>query len=414
MGPADLAVGSGEFVSLLGPSGCGKSTLMLMIAGLLPPTSGEIRVDGEPVSEPRTDIGIMFQDNTLVPWRTVRGNVELQLELRGLSIASAAPRIDALLASVHLSGFEKRQPYELSGGMQQRAAFCQALVHEPRMLLLDEPLGKLDAMTREAIRSDLQALWLETKPTVVFVTHSIEEAVQLSTKVCVITPRPGRIDRVIDVDLPCPRDLEVKKSRPSRAMSPRSRRSSMAMASSDPEPMPAKRWALPWIRQALRFLASSWLFIAFFVGFFLFWEYSIDWFDIPAYILPKPSEIVARGSADLPRLIYYTYVTGFETVLGYVVAVVIAVPLGLAIAFSSILRRTIYPFFVSLEMTPKIAFAPLFISWLGFGLLPKVIIVFLVCFFPIVLNAILAFGSLERGARRASCARPAQAPCAPS
>ena len=211
LGPADLAVGEGEFVSLLGPSGCGKSTLMLMIAGLLPPTSGEIRVDGEPVNEPRTDIGIMFQDNTLVPWRTVRGNVELQLELRGLSTASAAPRIDALLASVHLAGFENRLPFELSGGMQQRAAFCQTLVHEPHMLLLDEPLGKLDAMTREAIRSDLQALWLETKPTVVFVTHSIEEAVQLSTKVCIVTPRPGRIDRVIDIDLPWPRDLDVKK-----------------------------------------------------------------------------------------------------------------------------------------------------------------------------------------------------------
>jgi NitT/TauT family transport system ATP-binding protein len=212
LGPAELAIGAGEFVSLLGPSGCGKSTLMLMIAGLLPPTSGEIRVDGERVNEPRTDIGIMFQDNTLVPWRTVRGNVELQLELRGLSIASAASRVDALLASVHLSGFENRLPFELSGGMQQRAAFCQTLVHEPRMLLLDEPLGKLDAMTREAIRRDLQTLWLETKPTVVFVTHSIEEAVQLSTKVCLITPRPGRIDRVIDIDLPWPRDLDVKKS----------------------------------------------------------------------------------------------------------------------------------------------------------------------------------------------------------
>jgi len=147
-------------------------------------------------------------------------------------------------------------------------------------------------------------------------------------------------------------------------------------------------------------LARSWPFIAFFVGFFLFWEYSIDWFGIPAYILPKPSEIVTRSAADFDRLVYYTYVTGLETVLGYVAAVVIAVPLGLAIAFSSILRRTIYPFFVSIEMTPKIAFAPLFISWLGFGLLPKVIIVFLVCFFPIVLNAILAFGSLPEELER--------------
>jgi NitT/TauT family transport system permease protein len=158
------------------------------------------------------------------------------------------------------------------------------------------------------------------------------------------------------------------------------------------------------LRAALARLAAklgrSWPFLAFFVGFFLFWEYSIDWFGIPAYILPKPSEIVVKSAADFDRLIYYTYITGFETVLGYVAAVLIAVPLGLAIAFSSILRRTIYPFFVSIEMTPKIAFAPLFISWLGFGLLPKVIIVFLVCFFPIVLNAILAFGSLPEELER--------------
>lgn len=158
------------------------------------------------------------------------------------------------------------------------------------------------------------------------------------------------------------------------------------------------------LRAALARLAAklgrSWPFVAFFVGFFLFWEYSIDWFGIPAYILPKPSEIVVKSAADLDRLIYYTYITGVETVLGYVAAVLIAVPLGLAIAFSSILRRTIYPFFVSIEMTPKIAFAPLFISWLGFGLLPKVIIVFLVCFFPIVLNAILAFGSLPEELER--------------
>jgi NitT/TauT family transport system ATP-binding protein len=212
-GPAHLHVGKGEFVSLLGPSGCGKSTLMLIVAGLLAPTSGGVDVDGEAVTGPRTDIGIMFQDNTLVPWRTVWGNVALQLELRGMKPAAYAARIDALLGSVRLAGFGTRYPYELSGGMQQRAAFCQAMVHEPETLLLDEPLGKLDAMTRESIRSDLQTLWLARKPTVLFVTHSIEEAVQLSNRVCVITPRPGRIDRVIDIDLPYPRDLAVKKSR---------------------------------------------------------------------------------------------------------------------------------------------------------------------------------------------------------
>jgi NitT/TauT family transport system permease protein len=167
----------------------------------------------------------------------------------------------------------------------------------------------------------------------------------------------------------------------------------MATASSD---APLRRRGLQKrLYPLLSFFARSWLFIAFFVGFFLFWEYSIDLFSIPRYILPRPTEIVRNASADIPRLIAYTYVTGAEAVVGYVLAVALAVPLGLAIAFSSILRRTIYPFFVSLEMTPKIAFAPLFISWLGFGMLPKVIIVILVCFFPVVLNAILAFGSLS-------------------
>jgi NitT/TauT family transport system permease protein len=168
----------------------------------------------------------------------------------------------------------------------------------------------------------------------------------------------------------------------------------MAMASSENATPGPVRPAMRSLGRLGRWLANSWLFLAFFASFFLFWELSIDWFEVPRYILPKPSEIVAKSSADLERLLYYTYVTGLETVIGYAVAIALALPLGLAIAFSSILRRTIYPFFVSIEMVPKIAFAPLFISWLGFGLLPKVIIVFLVCFFPIVLNAILAFGSL--------------------
>jgi len=149
-------------------------------------------------------------------------------------------------------------------------------------------------------------------------------------------------------------------------------------------------------------VAQSWMFIAFFIGFFLFWEFSIGFFNVPLYILTPPSMIVTKAWADLPRLFAYTYVTGLETILGYMVAIVIALPLGLAIAFSSILRRTIYPFFVTIEMVPKIAFAPIFISWLGFGLLPKVIIVFLVCFFPIVLNAILAFNSLSEELQRFS------------
>ena len=170
----------------------------------------------------------------------------------------------------------------------------------------------------------------------------------------------------------------------------------MASASSSPaqaQPAPA-RYGPRWFDTLARWAAKSWMMLAFFVCFFLFWEVSIDLFHIKPYILNKPSEIVMASRSDFHRLLSYTGITAAEAVIGYAVAITVAVPLGLAIAFSSILRRTIYPFFVSLEMTPKIAFAPIFISWLGFGLLPKVIIVFLVCFFPIVLNAILAFSSL--------------------
>jgi NitT/TauT family transport system ATP-binding protein len=208
-GPVSLAIEEGEFVSLLGPSGCGKSTLVLIVAGLLEASSGTVRVGGKPVLGPRTDIGIMFQDNTLVPWRTVRGNIELQLEMRSIPPQSRADRVTALLKAVHLEDFADRHPHELSGGMQQRAALCQALVHEPAILLLDEPLGKLDAMTRARIRGDLQRLWMQNRPTVSLVTHSIEEAVQLSNRVAVMTPRPGQIDRIIPIDLPFPRDLSV-------------------------------------------------------------------------------------------------------------------------------------------------------------------------------------------------------------
>ncbi len=211
-GPVDLAIEIGEFISFLGPSGCGKSTLMLMIAGLLELSAGQILVNGAPVLGPQTNIGIMFQDNTLVPWRTVRRNIALQLEMRGLSLTAYAAQLENLLKSVHLEDFADRYPYELSGGMQQRAAFCQAMVHDPKIVLLDEPLGKLDAMTREQIRTDLQSLWMQKRPTVIFVTHSIEEAVQLSSKVAVITPRPGRLETLIPIDLPFPRDLEIKNS----------------------------------------------------------------------------------------------------------------------------------------------------------------------------------------------------------
>jgi len=211
LGPIDLDIGSGRFVSLVGPSGCGKSTLLLMIAGLLDLTHGRIDVADKPVRAPLTDIGIVFQGNVLVDWRDALGNVLLQIEMQGRRRRDYEERAMALLASVGLAEFARRHPYELSGGMQQRTAFCRALIHDPPLILMDEPLGALDAMTREQLRGDLERLWMDKPKTVIFVTHSIEEAVQLSDEVVVISPRPGRIVRRVPVELPRPRRLELRQ-----------------------------------------------------------------------------------------------------------------------------------------------------------------------------------------------------------
>lgn len=212
MGPLDLTVAEGEFISILGPSGCGKSTLLLLIAGLLEYELGRIMIKGMQVRSPQTEIGIVFQTPVLVDWRDVLGNVLLQIEMRGLKTEDYIERAKNLLESVGLVDFENRYPFELSGGMQQRTAFCRALVHDPPLVLMDEPLGALDAMTREQLRVDLEQLWMQTRKTVLFVTHSIPESIQLSDRVVVFTPRPGTIAQIIDIDLPRPRSMAVRES----------------------------------------------------------------------------------------------------------------------------------------------------------------------------------------------------------
>ena len=205
-----LAVERNEFVSLVGPSGCGKSTMLRLVAGLIAPTRGRVEIDGSPVTEPRRDVGIVFQSPTLLPWADVTDNVLFPLRLmRELGPGSRA-RARALLELVGLEGFESRYPRELSGGMQQRAAICRALIHDPAILLMDEPFGALDALTREVMSIELLRIWTENPKTIVFVTHSIPEAVLLSDRVIVMSPRPGRIDEVVDVPLERPRTIEME------------------------------------------------------------------------------------------------------------------------------------------------------------------------------------------------------------
>ncbi len=202
-------VRDGEFVSVVGPSGCGKSTMLKILAGLIPLTAGEIAVRGAPISGPRRDVGMVFQSPVLFPWRSVLNNALLPIDVQHLDRQRHLTIALELLKLVGLAGFEHRYPWQLSGGMQQRVAIVRALIHDPAMLLMDEPFGALDAMTREQMNLELQRIWLSRKKTVVFVTHSISEAVFLGDRVLVMTPRPGQIAEIVDVDLPRPRTLDV-------------------------------------------------------------------------------------------------------------------------------------------------------------------------------------------------------------
>ena len=207
-----LDIGEGQFVSVVGPSGCGKTTLMMMLAGLVPASEGQIAIDGQVVQRAYTDLGIVFQDANLLDWRSIMRNVLLQVEIRGCETPAAVQRARELLAMVGLSKFEDRLPHELSGGMRQRASICRALVHQPRLLLMDEPFGALDALSRDQLNLDLQDIWLAHRTTVLFVTHSISEAVFMSDRVIVMTPHPGGIAADFIIDLPRPRTMALRES----------------------------------------------------------------------------------------------------------------------------------------------------------------------------------------------------------
>jgi NitT/TauT family transport system ATP-binding protein len=209
----DLEIEAGEFVSLIGPSGCGKSTLLRIIGDLIEPSAGSTIVNGKPAREARRDhdYGIVFQDAVLYEWRTVAKNIALPLELAGWDRERRQKRIDEMLDLVELQGFAEHHPWQLSGGMQQRVAIARALSFDPALLLMDEPFGALDEMTRERLNVELLRIWEASGSTVVFVTHSIAEAVFLSTRVVVMSPRPGRISKVIPIDLPRPRSAETRE-----------------------------------------------------------------------------------------------------------------------------------------------------------------------------------------------------------
>lgn len=207
----NLNVQKGEFVSVLGPSGCGKSTLMMLLSGLDTVTAGRIMVGNKHIDGPNPDAGIVFQQDVLLEWRSALQNIVIQAEIRGSDMTEARERARTLLKMVSLQDFEDSYPKELSGGMRQRVSICRALLHKPPLLLMDEPFGALDAMTRDQLQIDLLRLCAESDMTVFFITHSISEAIFLSDRVVVMSPRPGQIERIIDIDLPRPRRLAMRE-----------------------------------------------------------------------------------------------------------------------------------------------------------------------------------------------------------
>lgn len=207
-----IEIRRGEFLAVVGPSGCGKSTLLLLIAGLQKASQGGVRIDREKIDKPYTNVGIVFQNHVLLDWLTTLGNVMFQADMRRLPKKAYVARAKELIDMVALTGFEDSYPHSLSGGMKQRTSLCRALLHDPPYLLMDEPFGALDALTRDQLCIDLEKIWLASGKTVLFITHSVDEAVQLADRVIVMTPRPGRIYREFEIDLPRPRFLGVSEN----------------------------------------------------------------------------------------------------------------------------------------------------------------------------------------------------------
>lgn len=204
-----FSIARGEFLSILGPSGCGKSTMLWALSGLHPLTSGSVSLNGQPIDRPRPEIGMIFQQANLLPWKNVMENILFPFQITGASPNPHLDRIHALINEVGLAGFESKMPGELSGGLQQRVSIVRALGYDPDVILMDEPFSALDAFTRDEMNELLQRLWMESGKTIVFVTHSVTEALFLADRVAVLSPRPGRLSRIFDVDFPRPRSIDI-------------------------------------------------------------------------------------------------------------------------------------------------------------------------------------------------------------
>ena len=410
----DLTLREGTFSAIIGPSGCGKSTLLKIMAGLQPPSSGSVVLEGKPVTGPRRDIGMMFQQATLFPWRTTIENIVLPIEIRDGKAAARAKHDQArqLLDLVGLKGFENVYPSELSGGMAQRAAICRMLITEPAVLLLDEPFSALDELSRDFMNMELQRICLERNATTFLVTHSIPEAVILSDVVYVMSPRPGTLRRG-DHRRPAPAPHPghddrpaLRRARPSHPQPSRQGSVPMTQAQSTAAAplMPEQTvWSehVSWIDRVPRWVSM----VALMVGFLAVWQlvYLIEL--VSPIILPSPAEtiedlfVVGRNLLTGDYMLKALWVTTQEVLLGFIIAVVFGFALGVLVGETSFGERAVMPYLVAINTMPKVAFAPLFVSWLGFGIASKVALAAFIAFFPVIVGTAAGLHAADQNAR---------------
>ena len=408
-------VREGEFLSIIGPSGCGKTTLLRIIGGLVEQTEGEIVFKKGTIEDLHRNCGFVFQDPTLLPWRDVLGNILLPLEVarggkrdRGEGNSERdeeKKKVKELLAMVELEGFEHFYPRELSGGMKQRVAIARALAQDPLILLMDEPFGALDEMTRGRMNFELLRIWKETGKTVIFVTHSIPEAVLLSERVVVLSERPGTVKDIIDIkfDERNPSIIEteefnkyVQKVRKALGAYTDGRIHIGAdLKREDVRPVRKFEDFVP-VPKFTPFLYIMYIFV--FLLFISAWKAVTFIFRIPPFLLPPPEDVFREYVTLLVNglLLVHTYVTLYETITGFLAGSAIGMLLGYPLAKSRRLERILSPYIVAAQTAPKIALAPLIVIWLGFGIASKFFLVALIVFFPIFVNMITGVRSVDR------------------
>jgi len=395
-----LDVRKGEFISIVGPSGCGKTTLLRIIAGLESPTEGIVEFPGS--RDP--DIGFVFQEPNLMPWRTALSNAVLILELQGCEKEQSEARAQAALKLTGLAGYENFLPKDLSGGMKQRVAIARALVHDPAVLVMDEPFAALDVLTRTEMNSELRRIWLETGNTIIYVTHDLSEAVFLSQRVVVLTPQPGTVKAIVEITLPDERSESTRDGMEFVGFQKRIRElighrkpASDDRRARDRRTIVKSTAASVRGRWSHRAVVRSVGLLGVLVALLGLWKGILVLFDIPAYLVPPP-EAVFTGYIKQSggRLWFHTWITFGETIAGFLAGGLLGFFMGYALAKSRALSDMLMPYVVAAQTAPKIVFAPLMAIWFGFGMMPKVLLTMLIVFFPVLVNTVLGIDSIRR------------------